>query len=70
MNRLKRLREIASNILKGYPKLIAGTTSNKWGANESEVVIFFLDDNDIYELINRIHDFTSDFMYHYNSEMR
>jgi hypothetical protein len=68
--RLKRLREIAANTLKNYPKLIAGTPSNRWGANESEVVIFFLDDNDLSEIINQIANFTADFMRQYNSEMR
>ena len=68
--RLKRLREIASGILKDYPKLIPGTPSNRWGANESEVVIFFFDDNDLTEFINQIADFTADFMRKYNSEMR
>lgn len=69
-DRLKRLREMAADTLKDYLKLIPGTPSNRWGANESEVVIFFLDDNDLTELINQITDFTAAFMHKYNSEMR
>ena len=69
-DRLKRLREMATSILKDYPTLIAGTPSNRWGANESEVVIFFLDDNNLDELINQIADFTAAFMHKYNSKMR
>lgn len=61
---------MAADTLKDYPKLIPGTPSNRWGANESEVVIFFLDDNDLTELINQITDFTAAFMHKYNSEMR
>lgn len=68
--RLKRLRGLAASTLKDYPKLIAGTPSNRWGANESEVVILFLDDNDLTELINQIAGFTADFMHKFNSEMR
>ena len=68
--RLNMLRKIAIDILKDFPKFIPGTPSNRWGANESEVVIFFLDDNNLAELVNQISDYTLAFMNKYNNLMR
>ena len=68
--RLKKLRKIADDILKEYPMLTPGKPSNRWGANESEVVVFFLSDNCLAELVNQISDFTLTFMDKYNNTMR
>lgn len=68
--RLNMLRKIATDILKDFPKFTPGIPSNRWGANESEVVIFFLDDNDLAELVNQISDYTLAFMDKYNNLMR
>ena len=68
--RLSKLRNIGKETLSEYPQIVPGATSNRWGANESEVLILFLDDNNLTNLINQISDLTLSFMKKYNQTMR
>ena len=65
--RLKLLRKIASDIKSKY-NLKAGKLSNS-GVNESEIIIFFLQDNDMKTLVNEVYSFSLEMVNEYNNNL-
>lgn len=59
IERLEKLRKIANKLLENYP-FNTGKVINK-GVKESEILIFFLDENNIEELIEKLPQFSIEF---------
>jgi len=68
MERLNKLRIIANDILKEYPFLNIGNHLEK-GIKESEIVIFFLEDNDLNELFRILPEFSIKFNEMYENSL-